>query len=89
MEFDSLATPCGLFCGFCRFYMNEECKGCGSVDRLDCKLYKCCRLDKRLHFCTECDDFPCTELRANIGLHPDWLDELAKQPLEKRSQPRA
>ena len=82
MEFDSLATACGLYCGFCRFYMDEECKGCSSVNRADCTLYKCCRLDRKLRFCTECDDFPCSELKSSVGLHPDWLEELAKQPLK-------
>ncbi|MFX0096524.1 MAG: DUF3795 domain-containing protein [Candidatus Hodarchaeota archaeon] len=86
MSGDSLATPCGLYCGFCRFYMNQECRGCGSPDRLDCNILKCCRGDKNLQFCTECEDFLCKELRNSIGLDPRWLEELAKLPL-KRKEP--
>jgi hypothetical protein len=40
-EFDPLTTVCGLYCGFCRYYMNEQCRGCGSDDRLDCTLFVC------------------------------------------------
>ena len=80
MEFSPLATACGLFCGFCRYYMNEECRGCGSIDREECTIYRCCRVDKGLQFCSECDDFLCEELSNSIGLHPKWLEELAKLP---------
>lgn len=82
MESDSLATPCGLYCGFCRFYMHEECHGCGSMDRADCRLYTCCRVERELRFCTQCEDFPCSALKSSIGLHPKWLEELAKLPLK-------
>jgi hypothetical protein len=84
MEGDTLATPCGLYCGFCRFYMNGDCRGCGSEDRRDCQLYQCCRVEKGLRFCTECEAFACAQLKASVGLHPGWLEELEKQPLERR-----
>ncbi|MHA1168905.1 MAG: DUF3795 domain-containing protein [Candidatus Hodarchaeales archaeon] len=83
MESDSLAAACGLYCGFCRYYMNESCKGCGSEDRADCTLLKCCRIDKGLVFCSECDEFPCKSLKSSTSLHPKWLEDLAKQPLKK------
>ena len=86
MSFDPLATPCLLYCGSCRYYMNEKCRGCGSKDRPDCKIFKCCRIDKRLHFCTECDDFPCTELKTSVGVHPGWLEDQSKLPLKKHKQ---
>ena len=60
--------------------MNEECRGCGSIDREECAIYGCCRVEKGLQFCSECDDFPCEELRSSLGLDPKWLEELAKLP---------
>ena len=32
-EEQNLATPCGLYCGSCRFYIGQRCAGCGSPDR--------------------------------------------------------
>ncbi|UCH57569.1 MAG: DUF3795 domain-containing protein [Candidatus Bathyarchaeota archaeon] len=83
MVFNELATPCGLYCGSCRYYMVEECRGCGSEDRPDCRLFKCCREEKELWFCTQCDDFPCENLKKSKGLHPGWLEDQAKFPLKK------
>ncbi|HEY71007.1 MAG TPA: DUF3795 domain-containing protein [Anaerolineae bacterium] len=73
-----LATPCGLYCGSCRFYIGQECTGCGTPDREGCSIFDCCRGDKELQFCAECADFPCEQLSKSIGLHPDWLVEQAK-----------
>jgi hypothetical protein len=87
MAFSSLATPCGLFCGFCRFYMNKECKGCGSEDRQACTIHRCCRVDKGLIFCTECERFPCDELKESVGLDARWLEALAQLP-PKRWNPK-
>lgn len=84
MSSDPLATACLLYCGSCRYYMNEECKGCGSDDRSECKIFQCCRTDKKLQFCTECDDFPCATLKKSVGVHPGWLDDQAKLPLKKQ-----
>jgi hypothetical protein len=83
MIFDALATPCGLYCGSCRYYMVEECGGCGSEDRQGCEILKCCREERNLRFCAECDDFPCDRLRNSVGLHPDWLDDQAALPWKK------
>lgn len=83
MSVNPLATPCLLYCGSCRYYMTEECRGCGSEDRPDCKIFKCCRTDKKLRFCTECKEFPCTVLKKSVGVHPGWLEDQAKLPLKK------
>ena len=64
--------------------MNEEWSRCGCVDVVGCTLFRCCRVDRRLRFCLECADFPCEELGSSVGLHPDWLAELAKQLLMRR-----
>jgi hypothetical protein len=57
--------------------MIEECKGCGSIDRPDCKIYKCCKIERKLNFCTECDEFPCNILKKSVGVHPRWLEDQA------------
>jgi len=82
MSENSLATVCGLYCGFCRLYMNNECGGCGVGVRANCKLYKCCRNDKNLKFCTLCSDFPCESFLHSKCLHPDWVEELKKIPVK-------
>lgn len=84
MGVDPLATPCLLYCGSCRYYMNEECRGCVSEDRPDCKIFKCCRTDKKLQFCTKCDGFPYAVLKKSVGVHPGWLEDQAKLPLKRQ-----
>jgi hypothetical protein len=81
MEVDALATPCLLYCGSCRYYMTGECRGCGSEDRAGCKIFDCCRGEKKLRFCTECTEFPCAVLKKSVGVHPGWLEEQAKLAL--------
>jgi hypothetical protein len=76
-----LATPCGLYCGSCRYYLGKECRGCGSEDREGCNLFACCRVKKGLRFCTECEEFPCDALRNSVGLDVRWLEDMAKIPL--------
>ena len=80
MGFNELATPCLLYCGSCRYNMNDECKGCGTESRPECDINRCCRTEKRLLFCTECADFPCDSLSKSIGVHPDWLKNQATLP---------
>ena len=63
--------------------MNKECKGCGTESRPDCEIYQCSRKEKRLLYCTECHDFPCTTLSKSIGVHPDWLKDQATLPVKK------
>ena len=70
MGVDSLATPCLLYCGSCRYYMNGECGGCGSEDREGCEIFDCCRVKEELRFCAECMEFPCAVLKS-VGVHPE------------------
>ena len=83
MSVNPLVTPCLLYCGSCRYFMTGNCRGCDSEDRQGCKILDCCRTEKKLCFCSECDDFPCPILKKSIGVHPSWLDKQAKLPLEK------
>lgn len=85
MQLDPLATPCGLYCGSCRYYTNDRCRGCGTESRPDCSVHKCCRVDKQLSFCTECGEFPCRRLGKSIGRHPQWLEDQTQQLPRKRA----
>lgn len=53
---------CGIFCGACRLYVVEKCKGCieASLKKAACSVYKCAS-KKNLDSCGKCDDFPCLE----------------------------
>jgi hypothetical protein len=71
----ALAAPCGMYCGYCRQYLDREyglkkgCEGC-RIRNKDCAFLKnkCPSLKEgRIHFCHECDTFPCDNL--------DRLDE--------------
>jgi len=66
--------------------MTKECRGCGSEDRPNCRIFECCKKAKRLHFCTECDAFPCKELKASVGVHSGWLEDQAKLSLKKHKE---
>ena len=59
MNDDNLIAACGLYCGFCRIYMNNGCQGCGTKPGSKCKIYECCRIKRGLTFCTECKEFLC------------------------------
>lgn len=78
MNFDPLATPCLLYCGSCLYHMTKQCRGCGSEDRSNCSISKCCRTDRKLRFYTECNDFPCTILKNSVGVHSGWLEDQVK-----------
>jgi len=60
----NLVAPCGLYCGECTAFLNEECKGCRSNEGLSseyrkhCRLYQCSN-SKNLRICLECEEFPC------------------------------
>lgn len=59
-----LVAPCGLYCGECTAFLNEECGGCRSDEGLSknykkyCKIYACSS-GKNLNVCLECRKFPC------------------------------
>jgi len=84
MAGQALAAACLLYCGSCRYFMNGECRSCGSEDRQGCEIFDCCRVKKRLRFCTECVEFPCAVLKKSVGVHPGWLEDQAKLPLPTR-----
>ena len=72
-----LAPACGLFCGVCSDYDNNECHGCGCECGCagkwhieHCSIAKCAK-SQNLESCAGCDDLPCTEL-IQFTNHPIW-----------------
>jgi len=60
----NLVAPCGLYCGECTAFLNENCGGCRSNHGLSqeyrnfCKIYACSS-NKEFKTCIECREFPC------------------------------
>ena len=68
---NSMAAPCGLYCGICSFYVvNKECHGCfcecgdcsASYRHKKCDLYQCCVEQRGYEGCHECEELPCSRL---------------------------
>ena len=63
-----IAPACGLFCGVCSDFINNECHGCGCDCGCagkwhfeHCKINECSQ-NRNLESCAECGDLPCTIL---------------------------
>ncbi len=72
-----LGAPCGLYCGACKFYLAEKCKGCKVNRNMQCTIWQCAER-KGFKFCAECDDFPCENNYATPAIAKEWLDEIKK-----------
>lgn len=73
----TLAAPCGIYCGFCRAYygtksgLKGDCEGC-RIRNKNCTFIRkdCPPLTKgTIHFCYECDTFPCAKLERLDGIY--------------------
>jgi len=60
-------APCGIECDRCNL-RPEKCDGChADTDHqwhADCGIRVCCRFQKRLDNCAQCDGFPCERIKA-------------------------
>ena len=61
-----LAAVCGLYCGTCEAFEEEEartCRGCayqlGLAVGDECRVFQCCVVERGLEHCGLCPDFPC------------------------------
>jgi len=53
-----LVAHCGLYCGACKAYLDEKCKGCHENTKATwCKVRTCCA-QKFIKTCAECAEFP-------------------------------
>jgi hypothetical protein len=67
----TLAAPCGMYCGFCRDYLARQkdsskgCEGCRIRNKNCAFIKKDCPPIRNgtIHFCFECDTFPCDKLK--------------------------
>jgi hypothetical protein len=52
-----LVAYCGLYCGACRRYLQEKCRGCRENKKAAwCKVRSCC-LNNQYSSCAECEEF--------------------------------
>jgi hypothetical protein len=52
-----LVACCGLYCGACKSYLDEKCKGCHENSKATwCKVRSCCT-EKQIKSCAECTEF--------------------------------
>ena len=72
-----LAPACGLYCGICSDYVNEECHGCGCgcgcagkwhIEH--CEIAECAK-SRNLESCAGCEDLSCT-LLIQFTNDPIW-----------------
>ena len=64
----NLAPACGIYCGTCDF-LGKQCNGCGyekgkpfwttQIPSRICPIYACCRNQKKMEHCGECESIPC------------------------------
>lgn len=53
-----LVAYCGLYCGACKRYLNDNCSGCHENQKATwCKVRSCC-LDNGISSCAECSEYP-------------------------------
>ncbi len=80
----SLAAPCGLYCGACVDYIEYKtchgckcrCGTCASLEhRESCDIYNCCVDQKHLETCEGCDQLPCSKL-IQFCYSPIWTHHL-------------
>jgi hypothetical protein len=52
-----LVAYCGLYCGACRSYLADRCRGCHENARAAwCKIRSCC-IERRVTSCAACAEF--------------------------------
>ena len=52
-----LVAYCGLYCGACKKYLNDSCKGCqANASATWCKVRDCC-IERRIRSCADCGQF--------------------------------
>ena len=75
-----LLAPCGLYCGWCPFYLGTSkkypCEGCKS--REECSIRDCAK-ERQLQLCTFCQGFPCQKLYSMYGKMNEFFDEIQKE----------
>jgi len=76
---EKLIAPCGLYCGWCPYYLvgtkEFSCPGCW--ERKKCNIRDCAK-SKGLKLCTFCPEFPCEKLYKMYRDMEKFLDEIKR-----------
>jgi len=76
---EELIAPCGLYCGWCPFYLagskEFKCKGCWSREK--CSIRDCAK-NKGLKICTYCPEFPCQKLYDMYSHMDQFFNDIKK-----------
>ncbi len=60
-ESTELVAYCGLYCGACRSYLKEKCRGCRENEKATwCKVRSCC-IESGVSTCAECREYPAVQ----------------------------
>lgn len=93
IKLEDLAAHCGIFCGACRPYLLNKkrllkergykrgCKGCIAQNKNCAFIKRGCKYlkNKKIHFCFECEEFPCHNLK---NLDSKYKDKYDISPIE-------
>ena len=73
---ESLIGKCGFYCGSCVTLIKGNCKGCMLEHNPGDCYTRDCVIKKKLHYCGECEEFPCEVIMNQphtTVLDKDWL----------------
>jgi len=77
---ERLIAPCGLYCGWCPFYVFKpseySCPGCRDREE-ECVIRDCAR-DRGVELCTFCSEFPCEYLYRMYRNMDKFFDDVKK-----------
>ena len=83
MEFRrKLIGKCGIYCGACRLYILNDCKGC--YEETKCPYYKCVET-KKIGSCGECQEFPCDKHYGQMAVYAKKFLNWKKQEIKKHT----
>jgi hypothetical protein len=100
---ENLVSPCGFYCGVCKSFLKNKCKGCStntSSWARKCKVRKCCS-ENDYTTCAECQQYEhvneCKKLNSNfvkffsvfVGYdRPGGINEIRRMGKSKFAQNR-
>lgn len=80
-----LFSLCGLNCGLCPMFLNQNCPGCGGgKGNQSCKIARCSLEHDSVEYCFQCSEYPCEEYD-----HIDDFDSFITHRSQKADLERA
>ena len=84
---DQLFSLCGLNCGLCPMFLNQNCPGCGGGEgNQPCKIARCSMEHDGVEYCFQCDEYPCEKYDHIDGFDSFITHRNQKGDLEKAQQ---